>query len=222
MIVASRKPLEEIIECVEAERKILVAGCGACVAVCMAGGEKEAELLSIELRMALKLRGRAPDIKTATIQRQCEEEFVQTLASEVEDRDVVISIGCGAGVQFLAKTFADKRIVPGLNTEFIGVVTAPGEFEEVCAACGDCILHLTGGICPIARCSKSLLNGPCGGSSNGHCEIGEEAPCAWQLIFDKLKAAGRLDLMARIHAPKNWSTSRDGGPRRATRKEQKR
>ena len=222
MIVASRKPLEEIVEQVENEERILVAGCGTCVAVCMAGGEKEAELLTIELRMALKLKGKTPDIQTVTIQRQCEKEFAETLAPHVADRDVVVSMGCGAGVQFLAGTFLEKRIIPGLNTEFIGVVNAPGEFQEVCGACGSCILHLTGGICPIARCSKSLLNGPCGGSSQGHCELGEDVDCAWQQIYDRLKAQGRLELLSQINAPKDWSTNRDGGPRRVMRKEQKR
>ncbi len=221
MIVASRKPLEEIIEAVASENNILVVGCGTCVAVCMAGGEKEAGLLTVELRMALKLQGKSPDIATVTIQRQCEAEFVETLQSHVADRDVVISIGCGAGVQFLARTFENKRIIPGLNTEFIGVVSAPGEFQEVCGACGDCVLGLTGGICPIARCSKSLLNGPCGGSSKGHCELGDEIPCAWQLIYDKLAAMNQLSLMEKINAPKDWSTNRDGGPRRTVRKEQK-
>jgi ferredoxin len=221
MIVASRKPLEEIIEALESETKILVAGCGTCVSVCMAGGEKEAGLLATEIRMALKLKGRDVDVKTATIQRQCEKEFVETLADTIADREVVVSIGCGAGVQFIAERFGEIRVVPGLNTEFIGVVKEPGFFAEYCGACGDCVLHLTGGICPIARCAKSLLNGPCGGSSGGVCEIGDDVPCAWQLIYDKLKAMGRLDLMTRINGPKNWRTNRDGGPRRAVRKEQK-
>ena len=221
MIVASRKPLEEILDALETAEKILVAGCGTCVSVCMAGGEKEAGLLATEIRMALKLRGRDVSVTTATVQRQCETEFVETLAPEAADRDIIVSIGCGAGVQFIAQHFQNIRVIPGLNTEFIGVVKEPGQFAEYCGACGDCVLHLTGGICPIARCSKSLLNGPCGGSSGGFCEIGNDVACAWQLIYDKLKAAGRLDLMTLINAPKNWKTNRDGGPRRAERKEQK-
>ena len=221
MIVASRKPLEEIVGALESATKILVAGCGTCVSVCMAGGEKEAGLLAAEIRMAMKLRGREVDVTTATIQRQCETEFVTTLKTAIRDRDAVVSIGCGAGVQFIANHFEGIRIIPGLNTQFIGVVKEPGHFAEYCGACGDCILHLTGGICPIARCSKSLLNGPCGGSSGGRCEIGEAVECAWQLIYDKLNAMGRLDLMMKINAPKNWKTSRDGGPRQVIRKEYK-
>ena len=222
MIVADKKPLEEILEMVVEAERIAVLGCGTCVAVCMSGGEKEAGLLATELRMALKLRGREPEITERTVQRQCEEEFVAPLTELMEQSDVVVSIGCGAGVQFLARRFDRARVVPGLNTQFIGAVLEPGEFAEFCQACGDCVLHETGGICPIARCSKSLLNGPCGGSSNGHCEISEEVPCAWQLIYDKLEADGRLHLLEEIRPAKSWKTSRDGGPRRMTREEYKR
>jgi hypothetical protein len=189
--------------------------------VCMAGGEKEVGLLAAELRMALKLRGIAPAVTEATVQRQCEEEFVAPLAHLMAQNDVVVSLGCGAGAQFLAGRFEAARIVPGLNTRFIGVVREPGEFSELCQACGDCTIHLTGGICPIARCSKSLLNGPCGGSSNGHCEIDASIPCGWQLIYDKLAAEGRLHLLEEIRPVKSWRASRDGGPRRAVREEYK-
>ena len=221
MIVADRKPLDEILVALEDAKNILVAGCGTCVAVCLSGGAKEAELLAVEIRMALKLKGVAAEVTSTEVQRQCEAEMVAPLADAVSGRDAVVSIGCGAGVQFLAKSFPDVRFIPGLNTRFIGVVTEPGTFSEYCQACGDCLLHLTGGICPISRCSKSLLNGPCGGSAKGHCEISGEVDCGWQLIYDKLKAAGRLDLMRKIQRPKNWRTARDGGPRTAKREGQK-
>ena len=221
MIVADRKPLDEILEALESAQKILVAGCGTCVAVCLSGGKKEAELLAVEIRMALKLKGIVAEVSAAEVQRQCETEFAVELKDAVAGMDAVVSIGCGAGVQFLAKTFPKVRFIPGLNTRFIGVVTEPGTFSEYCQACGDCLLHLTGGICPISRCSKSLLNGPCGGSAKGHCEISEDVDCGWQLIYDKLKAAGRLDLISKIQKPKNWRTARDGGPRTAKREGQK-
>ncbi len=213
--------MEEIISALEDAKNILVAGCGTCVAVCLAGGAKEAELLAVEIRMAMKLKGKEVKVTSCEVQRQCEDEFVSELNPQVEGKDAVVSIGCGAGVQFLAKSFEKARIIPGLNTRFIGVVAEPGKFVEYCQACGDCVLHLTGGICPISRCSKSLLNGPCGGSSKGHCEIGSDIDCGWQLIYDKLKAAGRLDLITKIQKPKNWKASRDGGPRSATREGQK-
>jgi hypothetical protein len=104
-----------------------------------------------------------------------------------------------------------------LNTSFLGLPKEQGVWAERCAACGDCILHLTGGICPIARCSKSLLNGPCGGSEDGHCEIDPEVDCAWQLIYDRLTSMNKTHVLLNIQPPKNWKTSRDGGPRKIVR-----
>jgi len=109
--------------------------------------------------------------------------------------------------------------VPGLNTTFMGMPVEHGVFEERCQACGDCILGLTAGICPIARCSKQLLNGPCGGSQRGRCEVNPDIPCAWQLIYDRMAARGQLERLLEIQPPKNWSTSRDGGPRRIIRED---
>ena len=152
MIVADRKPLEEILEAVGDARNIAVVGCGTCVAVCLSGGQKEAELLAVELRMALKLKGVEATVTATEVQRQCEHEMVGDLKATLRDVDATVSIGCGAGVQFLAQTYPETRFVPGLNTRFIGVVTGAGEFSEYCQACGDCLLHLTGGICPISRC----------------------------------------------------------------------
>jgi ferredoxin len=221
VIVGERKPLDEIIEQLEGAKKILLAGCGTCVSVCMAGGEKEVGLLATELRMALKLRGVEATTSEITVQRQCDEEFLEAMAGAVAGHDVILSTGCGAGIQFVARRFAPVRVVPALNTKFIGVTLGPGDWAEYCQACGDCVLHLTGGICPVSRCSKSLLNGPCGGSSKGHCEISTEVECAWQLIYDRLKAQGRLEQMGRVVKPKDWRSSRDGGPRRVRREEQK-
>lgn len=221
MIVAERKPLDEIIASVGEARDILVAGCGTCVAVCMAGGQQEAALLASELRMALKIRGVEAEVTEATAQRQCDDEFLEELVQAVEGKDLVVSTGCGAGVQFLARRFEPLRVVPALNTDFIGVTLERGSWVEYCQACGDCVLEITGGICPIARCSKSLLNGPCGGSSGGKCEIDPEVDCAWQLIHDRLAAQGRLDQISEVIEPKDWRTSRDGGPRRLRREERR-
>ena len=141
------------------------------------------------------------------------------LKDAIEGVDMVLSLGCGIGVQALAERFPKSIVVPGLNTSFLGLPTEQGVWAERCAACGDCILGLTGGICPIARCSKSLLNGPCGGSSKGKCEINDQTDCAWQLIYDRLAGQGRLDLLMEIRPPKNWKTSRDGGPRKIVRED---
>ena len=219
MIVAEQKPLDEIKGLLADAGKVLVVGCGTCVTVCFAGGDKEAGILATSLRMATRIDGMPKDVTHVTVQRQCEWEYIDPLADSIREADIVLSIGCGIGVQALAERFPEKVVVPGLNTSFLGLPREQGVWEERCAACGSCILGLTGGICPIARCAKQLLNGPCGGSQDGVCEIGHETPCAWQLIYDRLKAQDRLHLILEIQPPKDWSTSRDGGPRRITRED---
>jgi len=217
MIVAEQKSLEEIKSLIGDANKVLVVGCGTCVTVCFAGGAREAAIVASSLRMSSKLDGNAKEIEDVTVQRQCEWEYLDQIAEQIGDVDVVLSLGCGVGVQAIAEHFPQAWVVPGLNTTFMGLPTEQGVWMERCAACGNCVLGLTGGICPIARCSKSLLNGPCGGSEEGHCEIDADTPCAWQLIYDRLASMGRLDAILEIEAPKDWRTSRDGGPRKIVR-----
>lgn len=219
MIVAEQKSLNEIQALVGNAKNVLVAGCGTCVTVCFAGGSREAAILAASLRMASKISGGEKAVADVTVQRQCEWEYLEEIAGQVHDVDLVVSLGCGVGVQAMVEYFPEAWVVPGLNTKFMGLPTEQGVWAERCAACGDCILGLTGGICPIARCSKSLLNGPCGGSEDGHCEISPEVPCAWQLIYDRLSGMQKLDVLLELQPPKNWRTSRDGGPRKIVRED---
>lgn len=219
MIIAEQKSLAEIKSQLGDAQKVLVVGCGTCVTVCFAGGEREAAIMASSLRMATKLDGNGKQVTEVTVQRQCEWEYLDQVAEQVKEADIILSLGCGIGVQAIAEHFPEKWVVPGLNTTFLGIPTEQGVWSERCAACGDCILDLTGGICPIARCSKSLLNGPCGGSEAGHCEIDPDIPCAWQLIFDRLSSMGRLENIYAIWAPKDWQKSRDGGPRKIVRED---
>jgi ferredoxin len=219
MIVAEQKPLDEIKGLLGDARNVLVVGCGTCVTVCFAGGEREAAILGSLLRMSTKLDGHSKDVSEVTVQRQCEWEYLDAVQDRVARADIVLSLGCGVGVQALAERYPNAVVVPGLNTKFMGQPLEQGVWAERCAACGNCLLGLTGGICPIARCSKQLLNGPCGGSSKGKCEVDPEIDCAWQLIYDKLKAQGRLHLLMEITPPKDWRTSRDGGPRKIVRED---
>ena len=219
MITGEQKPLEEIQSLLGDAEKVLVVGCGTCVTVCFAGGSREAQILSSSLRMASKLQGHPQVVTDVTVQRQCEWEYLDEIEKEIADADIVLSLACGIGVQAIAEHFPDTWVVPGLNTTFLGLPTEQGVWEERCAACGDCVLGLTGGICPIARCSKSLLNGPCGGSEDGHCEIDPNVPCAWQLIYDRLTSMGKQDALLELQMPKNWQVSRDGGPRKIVRED---
>ncbi|MFQ6058884.1 MAG: methylenetetrahydrofolate reductase C-terminal domain-containing protein [Anaerolineae bacterium] len=219
MIVGEQKPLAEIKAMIAPYERILVVGCGTCVTVCFAGGEKEVGILASSLRMATRLDGDPKVVDEATVQRQCEWEYLDAIRDRVGDYDLILSLGCGIGVQAIADHFPRARVAPGLNTSFLGLPEEQGVWSERCAACGNCILDKTGGICPIARCAKQLLNGPCGGSQNGHCEVSPEVPCVWQLIIERLMSQGQLDALLEIMPPKDWSTSRDGGPRRIVRED---
>jgi len=207
MIVAKRKPFKEIKGLVSGSKKILVLGCGTCVAVCLAGGEKEVAILASQLKMALTLEDWDLEIDELTIERQCDREFIEEINQKVnvDDYDLILSTACGAGVQLVSDIFDHKAVVAALNTTFIGVAEGPGVWTERCRSCSDCVLAETGGICPVTICPKGLLNGPCGGTRQGKCEVDPEKDCAWTLIYNRLKKLGRLDRMEEIVPPKKWS-----------------
>ena len=219
MITAERKPLEEIMEFVKPHGRILLVGCNECVTVCAAGGRKEVGLLASALQLKFMKEGQTLDIKEMTLERQCDPEYVEELASFVDQADAVLSMACGCGVQEVARRFKNLPVYPALNTKFMGASERQGVWAERCQGCGDCLLGLTGGICPIARCSKRLLNGPCGGSTSGKCEISPEVDCVWQLIWDRLKALGMEDRYEDIMPAKDWQTGRGGGPRKIIRED---
>jgi len=206
MIIAERKPLEEIRNMLAGYKRILVVGCGTCVTICWAGGEKEVRILSSQLRLASSKDGSEFSIMEAVVERQCEKEMViEELRDKVPGVEAILSLGCGAGVQTMAELFEEKPVLPALNTTFIGMPEKEGLWVEMCGACGDCFLDRTGGICPVVRCAKGLLNGPCGGTrKGGKCEIDPDKDCAWVLIYHRLERQGRLDLMRKYYEPKNY------------------
>ena len=215
MIVGERKPVTEIIDNLKGYRKILVLACGTCVTVCMSGGEKEAQ----ELASLLRLKGFQAQVQT--VERQCETEFNLQLQAGIHSFEAVVSLACGIGAQVLADCFPGVPVFPGLNTTFMGAPVEQGIWEERCSGCGDCLVHLFGNVCPITRCAKSLLNGPCGGSRGGKCEVKPERDCAWQLIYDRMKSQGKLESLLEVQPPKNWSFSRYGGQRKMIREDVK-
>ena len=219
MIVAEQKPLAEIMDKTSGASKVLVLGCGTCVTVCFAGGEKEAEILASSMRMKSQLAEAPAAVSHATVQRQCEWEYLDGAADQIRGADMVVSLACGIGAQAIVERFPEVRMIPGLNTRFYGLPTTHGIWEERCAGCGDCVLDYTDGICPVARCSKSLLNGPCGGSHDGKCEVDDSIECAWHLIVERMRTLGHLDRLAEPHEPKNWRAARDGGPGRVVRED---
>jgi len=219
MIVAERKPLETLAEWLTPYSRVALVGCKGCVTVCHAGGLKEVEILAAQLTLHARERGRMLEVGEWMMERQCDPEYIEEKRESLAPYEAILSLACGAGVQLLAERFPTLPVLPGLDTRFMGVAAKPGEFSERCQACGACKLHLTAGICPVSRCSKSLLNGPCGGSWKGRCEVDESIPCAWQLIVDRLKAQGRLGEFERVLPANDWRTSRDGGPRRIVRED---
>ncbi len=219
MIVADKKPIDEIIKEIENYSKILILGCNECVTVCEAGGKKEVGILASALRMYFLNQGKDVKIDEVTLERQCDHEYLEEIRDKVDKYDAVVSLACGVGVQFTAEKYHSMPVYPGVNTCFLGVTEKRGLWTERCQACGKCMLAKTAGICPVSRCAKRLLNGPCGGSTKGKCEISKDVDCAWQLIVDRLKALNKIDDYENIIPLKDWSTDRAGGPRKVARED---
>jgi ferredoxin len=213
MIVAQRKTIPEIMDIVKQHEKILVLGCGTCVTVCLAGGERETGIIASALRMASRLNGHPLQVEELTIERQCDNVFIEQATEVIERNDAVLSLGCGAGVQAIAERYNHKPVYAGLDTAFLGILEERGVWTEKCSACGACVLSEYGGICPLTRCAKRLLNGPCGGSRQDRCEVRPDRQCAWQLIYNRLKDIGQIDRLRKIASAKNWNASLDGGYR---------
>lgn len=221
MIVVRRKPIEKILSFLSSYKKVLVLGCGSCSAVCQAGGEKETEELACLLPLMAREKGMEVDIRAATCQRVCDWEFVEPVLAADEKPDAIVTLSCGAGTNLLADHLEDIRVFPGTDTLFIGATREHGAWQELCDACGECVLDQTFGICPVARCSKSMLNGPCGGSSDGKCEINPDIECGWIKILERAQSLGELESLMEYVPPKNWATSRHGGPRQLIREDVK-
>ncbi len=219
MITAERKPMEELIAYLRPFRRILLLGCNECVTVCAAGGRKEVGLLSSALQMRFAKEGKPIEIEEITLERQCDPEYVEELVSRIDQADAVMSMACGCGIQEVARRFQDKPVFPAVNTTFMGASERQGVWAERCQGCGNCVLGVTAGVCPIARCSKQLLNGPCGGSTKGKCEVDPDIDCAWQLIWDRLKALGMTEQYEENIPAKDWRTGRGGGPRKIVRED---
>jgi ferredoxin len=220
MIIAERKPMEEIKGFVLGKKKVLVVGCRGCVTVCNAGGVKEVEILASLLRLESKGNGNALTVDEFILERQCDPEYVEELSELMDGRyDAVLSMACSIGPQFISQRYPREKIYPALNTCFLGGALSHGIWAERCQACGNCVIHKFGGLCPISRCSKSLLNGPCGGSAGGKCEVSKEIDCVWHLIVEKIASEGNMEEFLKIELVKDWRSSRDGGPRKIVREE---
>ncbi len=207
MIVAEQKPLEEIRRMIAPYQRMLILGCGTCMTVCNAGGEREVSFLRNVLELAQAKSGNGVHtFSENTVKRQCDFEFLDLLKDKLSDVDGILSLGCGVGVQAIAERFPDTPVLPGVNTFFMGMTKEWGVWDERCAACGDCRLEETAGICPITRCTKGILNGPCAGTKGGKCEASKEMDCAWVLIYRRLERLQQLEKIRRYYPPRNFRT----------------
>ena len=221
MIVAERKNVQELLAMVEAYQNILMVGCKGCVTVCNAGGKKEVAILAAALRLARQKQGNPITVDEMTLDRQCEPEFITWLEEALNKHryEAVISLACSVGPQYIAEAFDDLPVYPGLNTGFMGGTVEHGIWAEYCAGCGNCGIHEFGGLCPVTRCAKNLLNGPCGGSEGGMCEVNSEQPCVWEQIYIRMKDLDTVDSLQNTRDAKDWSTSLSGGPRKIIRED---
>ena len=204
MIVTAQKPLDEILDFLSPYNSILVAGCDGCTQP--PRGLREARTLAQLLELGGKLRNKNFNLRVTTLPKQCDSYLtLTTLETQIADTEAILSLACGLGVQTITQVLPDCPAFPSQNTLFVGAeIREDSTLEERCAACGDCMLAITGGICPIARCAKSLLNGPCGGSQHGKCEIDPEKDCAWDLVIKRLGKLGRVSDLEEIRAPRNF------------------
>jgi len=209
--ITEPKPLEEVMQSLDQCKRVYLIGCGSCATMLHTGGKSEVLAMKDQLETAGKKVTGWMVIPTAC-DTLSKDALIEN-ARDVEAADCILVMTCAFGVQTIS-LYSPKAVYPALNTLFIGKEESPGYFTEVCAQCGSCVLARTAGICPVVRCAKGLLNGPCGGSVDGKCEIDPDTPCAWQLIIDRLDALGQLDKLEEIEPPKDWGVSHSGGPRK--------
>ncbi len=204
MIVTTQKPLDEVLDFISPYSNILIAGCDGCTQP--PRGLREAKTLSQLLELGGKLRNKNFVFKVTTVVKQCDSFLAASmLKPQMDDIAAVLSLACGAGVQTIAELFPELPVFPAQNTHFIGAEEREGGIlEERCVGCGDCLLAQTGGICPVTRCTKGLLNGACGGSKNGKCELDPEKDCTWILIYERLKEQGKLEFLKEFHPPRDY------------------
>ncbi|MGB2629697.1 MAG: methylenetetrahydrofolate reductase C-terminal domain-containing protein [Candidatus Omnitrophota bacterium] len=211
MIVTKRKPLSEILDNIIKDKNIFLIGCSLCATTCKTGGEDQVrEIAKLLKENGKKVTGWAvldPACNGIVIKR-----FSRERKKELDESDAVLSLACGGGTQAVFNGLKRKKVYPANDTLFQGdaarITLKEAEFGQKCSLCGECVLAVTGGICPVTRCAKGLVNGPCGGIKNGKCEVDDTLDCAWLLIYDRLKELDQLNEMEKIRQPKDHSKSR--------------
>ena len=198
--ITKQKSMEEIKQQLEGLNRVFIVGCGTCTTVTRTGGKEEV------LSMKERLQGLGKIVTGSTVIPTACDEMTEMSVREnnqaIQNANCILVMACALGVQKVG-SYLTKPVVPALDTLFIGLEDSPGNFHEVCAQCGHCVIGWTAGICPITACHKHLLNGPCGGTNNGKCEVDKTKDCAWTLIYQRLKEQGRLHLMRKYQPIRN-------------------
>lgn len=209
MIISERKPLEELRETIDSLQRFFLIGCGACATVCKSGGEEEVFLMQEWLiDQGKEVTGSMVIDEACHLLRAGRD--LRHHKSALREADALIVLACGGGVQSVTAQ-TEKMVIGALNSMFLGNVRRYGHYEEKCSLCGECLLNETAGICPVTTCAKALLNGPCGGMEDGHCEIDADLECAWLLIYERLKRQNRPGVFARRVPAKAWGRHRRPG-----------
>jgi len=199
--ITKQKPLAEVLELLGGMERVFIIGCGTCTTLAHTGGQAEVGAMKEKMQEAGKgVTG------TLVIPVACDnltEEAIQQNLPAMSQSQGLLIMTCAFGVQTISR-FLDIPVIPALDTLFIGKEMGPGLFQEICLQCGECILGETGGICPVTSCHKGLVNGPCGGTQEGKCEVDRNKDCAWTLIYERLQKQGRLAAMRKFQPAKNY------------------
>jgi len=219
MIITKLKELNQILEYLQQAKSVFIVGCNSCAAQCQTGGDEDVKEMAEYLQKAKKkVTG------TAVPDETCHIPLVKKSLSEckkqIQESDAILVMSCGAGTQAVS-SLVESPVFPACDTLFLGDVKRLGDFTEFCSLCGDCVLGETGGICPVTRCPKGILNGPCGGMHQGKCEIDEETECVWVQIWERLQKLGCVHLMMKRRPPKDYSKKKKPGTMKVKRRAQR-
>jgi ferredoxin len=207
MIITKQKEINKIINSIDG-KSVFIIGCSECATLCHTGGEEEVkEMKKILEKENIKVTGWV--ILDPACHLNNDRRMLKSHKDEIDKSEKILVLACGNGIQTVSELIDFQEIIPGTDTLFLGEIKRANQFEKRCNLCGECIQDLFEGLCPISRCPKKMLNGPCGGSIDGKCEINKDLDCIWQLIYDKLKSKNKINELDKLREPKDWSKSQE-------------
>ncbi|MBI4685001.1 MAG: methylenetetrahydrofolate reductase C-terminal domain-containing protein [Nitrospirae bacterium] len=219
MIITKKREFKDLMENIKGYKSFFLIGCSECATLCGTGGEPELK----SMKEVLEAEGKAVTgsfIAKTGCQVLGTKVELKPFKDAIDKAECIIVMSCGAGTQTAVELYEDKAVYPANDSLFLGNMTRLQFFDERCSLCGRCILDKTGGICPITACPKGILNGPCGGCKDGHCEISPDIKCAWVRIYERMKKLNKLqELCETTIEAKDWSAAQK--PRTLIAREEK-